>query len=196
MSGAYPSAYPVIQDWDEYTSGILPDICANGDGADMFRILVAPFRPINTSLAAAYAGAADIEDAEGPVIDLIGDSVGEYRQGLSDELYRRIVAGRLVASAGGVLRRKLYAGWVALTGSSSARMEEPGNSSVLLTAGVGFVPTEAWLLRAGSVVRALVGGGYQADASVTVPRTARFGSPMTPFGVGEFAYQLRIQRGT
>jgi dipeptidyl aminopeptidase/acylaminoacyl peptidase len=126
------------------------------------------------------------------VNDLHGDLVSEPRQGMTDQLYRRIIAGRYVARAGGVTRPRVYAGWAALTGSSSATMEE-FTGAVRLVAPVDFTPSDVWLSRAGAVVRDLMGGGYQATALVVTSTTSRFGDIATPWGVGRWAYQLRVQ---
>jgi hypothetical protein len=191
VSSIYPAGYPIVDDWNAYTAALLPDIAANGDGLAFFRILVDPMRLLDDEVARLFAGLVEIEDAEGPTLDLLGDQVGESRRGLSDTLYRRIIAGRRVARAGGVTRPRVYAGWAALTGSSSATMEELGTSSLRLVAPIDFTPTDIWLTRAGSVVRDLIGAGYEATALVTVSSTSRFADGATPWGVGQWAYQLR-----
>lgn len=191
MAGAYPSGYPEIADREAYTAALLPDIAANGDGAEFFAALVRPLLELDDEIAALYAGLVELEDAAGVVLDIHGDQVGEPRQGMSDLLYRRLIAGRYVARAGAVTRPRVYAGWSALTGSSAATMEELGGA-VRLVAPVDFQPTGVWLLRAGAVVRDLMGGSYQATALVTVPSTARFDDSITPWGVGRWAHQLRV----
>lgn len=188
----YPSDYPLIEDWDAYSALLLPDIAANGKGADFFRLLVDPLRAIDDEVALIYAGLVQLEDAAGAVLDLAGDQVNEPRQGLPDQLYRRIIAGRRVADAGGVTRPKVFAGWAALTGSADAVMNEPGVSSVELKAPVSFQPNDAWASRGGAVVRALMGAGYEATALVTTSTTAVFGELSTPFGTATFAHQLRV----
>lgn len=192
MSGEYPGGYPEIVDWDAYSASLLPDVAANGQGADFFRLLVEPLRVLDDRVSTLYAGIVEIEDASGPTLDLLGDYAGEPRQGLSDRLYRRIIAGRRVARSGGVTRPKVYAGWAALTGSSSARMEELGSASVRLSAAVDFTPSGVWLGRAASVVRDLIGTGYQATASVITPVSARYADPTTPWGVGLWAYEIPV----
>lgn len=148
---------------------------------------------LDDQAARLYAGILEIEDADEDILDLLGDMVGERRVGgMSSTLYRRLIAGRRVARAGGVTRARLYAGWRALTGSDAATMDEPGSGTVRLVAAVDYTPTDLWLTRAGSIVRDLVGAGYEASAMVVTPTSARFASPTSPWGVGRWAYQLRV----
>ncbi len=188
----YPAGYPTIDDWDAYVSQLLPDIAANGLGKSFYLTLVEPLRSLESDNAALYAGVVELNDASGQVLDLLGDFVNEPRQGLSDQLYRRIIAGRRVAKAGAVTRPKVAAGWRALTGDPSGRMDEIGNASIILSASVSFTPTDPWLSRAGRVVRDLVGAGYQVTAAVSTPGAGRWQDPTAPWNVGRWAYQLRV----
>lgn len=189
---SYPAGYPAIVDWEDYSRRLLPDLAAAGDGAAMSRRLTEPLRDIDDRLATLHAGLVEIEDAQGGTLDLLGDDVDEPRQGLSDLLYRRLIAGRRVARSGGTTRPQVYAGWVALSGSGEATAEELGASSVLLRAAIDFTPTSVWLVRAADVVRDLMGTGYQCTALLTTSSTAIYDDPGTPFGVGQWAYQLPV----
>lgn len=192
MSEEYPAGYPIVEDRDAYIAALLPDVAANGSGLAFFRTLVQPLLDIDDQIATLYAGLVELEDADGGTLDLHGDIVGEPRGGLSDTLYRRIIAGRYVARAGAVTRPRVYAGWAALSGSSNATMEELAGA-VRLVAPVSFTPSDIWLSRAGAVVRDLMGASYQATAIVTTSVSSRFDDVSTPWGVGRWAYQLRVQ---
>lgn len=190
--GEYPGGYPRIEDRTEYVQAILPDVAANGQGLAWAALLYDPVMDIDDQVALMYAGLLELEDAAGVVLDLAGDRVGESRGGLSDQEFRRIIAGRQVAELRGIGRRRAYAGWVALTGSDAATMEDLGMASARFVAPVGWEPSDIWLSRAGEVVRDLVAPGYEATALVTTTSTATFSTPSTPFGVGRWAYQLRV----
>ena len=189
MAGPYPNTYPIIEDWPAYAALMLPDIAANGKGAEFARILFDPLQQIDDQIALIYAGCLDINDAAGAVLDLLGDQVNEARGGLGDVEYRSVISGARVVAAGAITPRRVLAGWQSMT-SPSGTIAEPGYASVKLLAPIAWVPSDLWLTRAGAIVRKMIGAGYQVSAAVYLPTTAIFDqSPL--FDVGTFAYDLR-----
>lgn len=195
MSGpTYPNGYPNPQDWDGEAVGLLPDVAAVPPGADYFVHLVHPLVETDDRFALLYQSMVNLDDAAGDGLDLAGDQVFERRDGLNDSEYRRIIAGRRVAVLGGGTSPRLFAGWKALTESSTATLELPGSSSVRLAARVSFVPTLSWLVRAGSVVRDMVEAGVDVSATIYRSGSAIYGATTYPYGIGDYAWSIRVPR--
>lgn len=178
---------------DETAEGLLPHPAAAGDGLLYFQTLTRPLAELDGNASSIYAGRVDLEQAKGVVLDLIGDTFNEPRGGLEDHEYRRLIAGRRVAWAGAVTPPRVWAGWVALTDLRSGRLRNLGSASIQLEARVDWIPSSLFLDRAGRVVDALVGAGWEASALMAPPGTAHF-NEHPGFTVGTFAYQLRTGR--
>lgn len=191
MSDQYPNGYPVIADWAEYAGGKLPDLCARDGGGEWFAALTAPLGPIDDQNALIYAAVVEIADANGAMLDLLGDFVNEPRGGLSGDEYRRLIAARRVARAGGVGIRRVWQAWQVLTAPSVPEIVEPGPASLYLRARIDWTPTQIWLRRAASVMRDVVGAGVDTEATLYRGNTAIFDE--TPgFDLRTWAYQLPI----
>lgn len=186
MSIGYPVGYPPETD----VTSLLPDIAVS----PYFGPLVAPLQSLDDQVRSLYAGLADLSDAVGLTLDLAGDLVGEPRSGLRDDEYRRIIAGRRVARLGGVTPGRVAAGWVALTEPLEWRIEAPGSASVHLSARVAYVPADGWIVRASSVVRALLAVWVDAEAILYRSDTAIYDDPSTGYDIGTYAWSLRTQR--
>lgn len=193
MSG-YPLTYPLVSDWTALALGVLPDIAAESPGGDLFVHWTQPLRALDDRLALMYAGAVDLEDAAGWILDWLGSKEGERRNGLADDEYRRLIAGRRVANVSSGSYRSIAAGWRALTGSTVSTVEAEGSSSLFLLARVSYTPSAVWLSRAGRIVRTLIPGGVYATALIEREDTARFDDPIHGFDTGNWAYQLRVNR--
>lgn len=181
----YPGGYPIPANRDDEALSLVADVAA----IPYLTALVRPLGQIDDRVAALFSGLADLGDATGWVLDLAGDRVGEPRGGLSDNEYRRIIAGRRVAAVTGCTAPTVYAGWVALTESGEARLEQPGANTVLLTARVPYAPTTTWLQRAGLVVRDLVMAGVDVEATVYSAGTAVYDA-IPGYDVGTYAWSL------
>lgn len=189
---AYPYGYPVVSDWSAHVTALLPDVVAREGGAEWHAALLAPLGPLDDRLSDIYGGIAEIGDAAGPLLDLLGDYVGEPRGGLGDGDYRRLIAARRVARASGVDVRAVARAWAALTAPGTTTIREPGTSSLYLRAVVGWTPSGRWLARAAAVVRDTVAAGVDVEALIVRGDSAIFGqSP--GFAFRNFAYQLPVR---
>jgi hypothetical protein len=189
---AYPYGYPVIADWSAHVTALLPDVVAREGGAEWHAALMAPLGPLDDRLSEIYGGVAEIGDAAGSLLDLLGDQVGEQRGGLGDSDYRRLIAARRVARASGVDVRGVARAWAALTAPGTTEIREPGTSSLYLRATVGWTPSERWLVRAAAVVRDVVPAGVDVEALIVRGDSAIFGqSP--GFTFRNFAFQLPVR---
>lgn len=145
----------------------------------------------------AYQGDADVassnalDAAVGPLLDRRGAAVGEARGGLGDDEYRRIIAARQqTADVDGTVDAE-WALWLALTGvrPEDAAIRRYGPSGGLwLTARVVVAPTEAWRIRARSLlVDAL--GRRPLSAVLYTDQTMRWTS-LPGWSVGVWAITL------
>lgn len=192
MIELYPYDYPLPVDWDQSLRELLPDVAANRDGFGFARSLFRPLSTLDDAVAQLYAGMVEIGDASELGLTIAGDLVGEPPGGLTTEEYRRIIAGRRVAVYGAVTAPRVLAGWRAVTGSTEVHLYTLEPATVLLTARVTFLPTSTYLVRAGSVVRDLVGAGYSVSASLYRNDTAIYDHPSLGYDVGTYAYDLVI----
>lgn len=126
----------------------------------------------------------NIDVATGIALDILGGWVGELRLGLVDFDYRRIIAGRRVALAGGVTPAAVIRGWRAVTGDDEGLLfEQP--SEVFLVAEVSHVVDSAWLARASLTVRDMIGNGRALYGVVASPGAFRWG--VTSFDAAGFS---------
>lgn len=186
--------YPRPDDWSEFAIAKLPAVPARDVLGPAFAAGVQPMQAIDEDYGRLFDGMSDVEDAGGAVLDIMGDDVGEPRSGLSDWEYRRVVAGRRVASArnGAGTPARIWAGWIALTGAAAdqADYQELPPASVLLTARLSWLPTTMYLARAGRVAADLMAAGYEVNAIAYVSGSATYGN--TPgYGIGTYAATLR-----
>lgn len=186
----YPVSYPLIVDWPEYVQLQLPDVAAEGDGAAFAAAIFRPLAEIDSRVAGLYAGLVAIGDATDGTLDLLGDRVGELRQGLSNGEYRRIIAGRRVARFGAITAARVLAGWRAVTGAADARIVQPGASSIHLFARVTATPSGTYLVRAARVVRDLCDGSADVNATIYKSSSSIYGDAGTGYGVGAYAWSL------
>ena len=173
---------------------LLPDLAAAGDGLGYAQALLRPLGDIDSRLSELFGALVAPDDAAGPALDFLGDQVNEARGGLGDAEYRRIIAGRRVASSktGGVTAPRVMAGWQALTGSSELRLTRLPPYGIHLTARVSVAPTGTWLVRAVSVVKALVSAKCAVNATVYTGDSAIFDSLSLGYDVGLYAWDLPI----
>lgn len=183
-------SYP-YQDHATAAPLLLTGPCARGAGEAWFVALTQPLDDIDVAVGGLHDGLVDIEQAAGVALDLAGELEGEEREGLDDREFRRIVAGRRMAR-NAITAPRVWAGWLALTGSTTADMRVLAPASLYLTAQIPWVPTSTWLVRAGSVVRSLIGADAQANAVVYRSTSALF-DEVPGFDLGRFAYTLRVQ---
>lgn len=181
--------YP-LRSHEEAAAALLPGIAARGQGAAWFAAVFGDLGRLDEDVAGIYEALVDIEMATGPGLDIAGDQVGERRQGLADHEYRRIIAGRRIAQ-NAVVPRRVWAGWVALTGSDGGRLVNMPPASIALWGPITFAPTSAWLKRAGQVVSALTASGIYASAAVTPPGTAHF-DELPGYDAGLYAFDLPV----
>lgn len=181
----YPYGYPLPDDADEATQALVADVAAD----PYLTVLCRPLHALDERISILFAGLSDLTHASGATLDIAGDIEGEARGGLSDDEYRRLIAGRRVARAGGVTPAAVLRGWVALTEALDAELTEPGASSVHLIARVSYAPSSIWLRRARAVVRDLVGAGYDVSALVYRADTARYDTP-PGYDLGTYAWSL------
>lgn len=186
------AVYPTIADWDDYLLGLLPTPSGRGGGGDFALALWSPLATMEAQVGAVVQGLVDLDAAAGAVLDLAGARVGEYREGLSDTEYRRIIAGRRV-SVGSLGRASdVVAVAEALGGvPGEVRVGRIGTTGQALSVEmlVGFEPSGAYLARAGAVLRDAVDFAWDLEA---VARTASSliwdGSP--GWDLGTWSYLL------
>lgn len=189
MSADWPVGWPAF-DWPVRTQLLTPDVVAQGDGLVYVQTLVEPLWRMDERNAALFSALVDLDDAHGGALDLRGDGVGERRHGLRDAEYRAVIAGRLIAQAGGVIPSRVAAAWRALTRSDDVLVEPLAPCSVHLEALVREAPSDAWLLRAGRVLRAVVGADGYVSATVTTQASALYDDELMGYDVGAYAYDL------
>lgn len=117
-------------------------------------------------IVAGLTVALDPSLATGFELTQAGERVGEPRGGIaSDDLYRRIVLGRMSAMSGGGLAPGVVATWRALAGDPAQwevrRLPVAGDPAVACFAFVDALPDRQWLDRAGAVLRDSVADGVQ-----------------------------------
>ena len=190
MSGVWP-----YREHAPHVESLLPGPAANGDGLGYMVGATAGLYEIDDGLASIYEGSINLGLAAGYTLDLLGDRVRERRDGLDNHEYRRIIAGRRIARArrGAVTYPRVWAGWCALTGSTQGRMITLPPASVFLWSATDWVPSDTFLLRAGAVVDALMGAGYEADAVIAPPGTL-YVDDLPGVDDGLVGYQLRTGR--
>lgn len=160
------------QVFDTEVRRLLEGLPGRGEHTAYMLALTRQLERLDLDMSDVCRGLADVEDAAGPVLDIVGDILREPRGGLEDPGYRRILAGSRVAR-GTVSTARLWAGWVALTGGRGGSYDEHPPVSVSLSAQVSFTPTPEWVERAGAVVRRLIGASYQCNAVVYLPQSLR-----------------------
>lgn len=179
----YPSDYP-IEDWPALVVSLSPTIAVMPPGDSYLASSFGMVGLLDDGVAALYGGLNNLGDATSGVLDVCGDLVSEVRGGLTDSDYRRVIAGRRVASEGGgaVTSPRVYQGWVVVAAPViEARItQEPDGlvipyAGVTLSALVNWTPTSLWLARAGVVVSDLMGAGYDVTATVATPATCLYG---------------------
>lgn len=183
MAEVYPVGYPPELD----PAGLLPDVAARP--IDYLGTLLRPLVTLDDEVRLIYAGLTDLGDAVGDVLDLAGGVIGETRGGLSDDEYRRILAGRRAARSGGTTPARVLAGWIALTEGVDATAEAPGSSTVRLRARIDYAPTSLWLRRARGVVLDLIAAGLDLDATLYRAGTATYDG-VPGYDAGTYAWSL------
>ncbi len=193
MSG-YVDGFPLPTSWDDDALLLLPSVAATPPGDDYYLALVRPMQSTLDRYALLYAGQVDIGDAAGSGLDLAGDLAGEARGGLADDEYRRIIAGRRIATSGRVSPQRAAAAWRALTDDATATVKSPGLFSVHMRARVTSSPTGEFLIRAANVVKGLVPTAYDIEAVMYRSDSAVYDSATYGYGIGRYAWALRTRR--
>lgn len=134
-------------------------------------------------------GVRDLSLATGPTLDFLGAQVGEAREGLADDEYRRIIAGRRVALAGGVEPGAVLRCLRALSGGTEARLDDAGPGRLVGQARVSSPPSGTWLVRAQAVVGATVAAGVRWCVTFYTPSAAIF-DELPGFDAGVFGYDI------
>ena len=191
---SYPYGFPLPNTWESEALRILPDMAANPPGGDYFLALVKPLESILDRYALLYAGLVNLNDASGYTLDVAGDLVAEPREGLSDDEYRRIIAGRRVAEGGRVSPQRAAAGWRALTQTTDGTVNTVGDYSIHMAARVSFTPSGAFIVRGGAIVRALVPVGYDSEAIIYRSDSAIYDGATYTYDIGHYAWSLRTGR--
>jgi hypothetical protein len=144
---------------------------------------------LGDDLDALAVGIRDLSLASGPTLDYLGAQVGEGRDGLADDEYRRLIAGRRVALAGGVEAGAVLRCIRALSGGEEARIDDVGPGRLAGQARVSAPPSGPWLARAQSVVADTVAAGVRWVVTFYPPDGAIFdGSP--GFDAGVFGFDI------
>jgi hypothetical protein len=193
MSG-YPAGFPLPVSWDDDALLLLPSIAATPPGDSYWLGLVSPMQATLDRYALLYAGLVNLDDAAGSTLDVAGDLVSEARGGLVDSEYRRIIAGRRIAIGGRVSHQRAAAAWRALTQTTDGTVNSAGTFSIHMAARVTFSPSDAFIVRGGSVVRALIPAGYDAEAIIYRSDTALYDGVTYTYDVGRYAWALQTGR--
>ena len=138
-----------------------PAIAARGVGEDYILALMLPVKQIDIMVGWINAGVESIHEARGTTLDLLGDWVEEPRGGLTDAEYRRIIAGRRVALAGGGNLPAIYRALQAVSGDADPLLDEY-TLGLVMTADVTWVPSTAYLQRAETILRDTIFAGVEA----------------------------------
>jgi len=172
--------------YDDDALALLPDIAARPPAGDYFLALVRPIGAIIDRYALLLGGLIDISIASGGTLDAAGLLVYEARGALTDDEYRRIIAGRRVALAGG----DLLAGWQALTDAVDVELDVTGPAVVDLLGRVAYVPGDIFVQRAASVLRALRPGGVAISATLYRADSAIYDDAAMGYDVGDYAWSI------
>jgi hypothetical protein len=117
-----------------------------------------------------------------------GERVGEPRGGITDDnLYRRIVLGRMAAISGGQRWAGVWACWLALSGADprDARMTRsavPGHPAVHLEGLVSSLPDDVWIARARAVLQDAVAVGVEVSGVLYLSDAFTLGPSFTGLG--------------
>ena len=189
------AVYPGITDWDALVRSWLPAPAAIGDSEVFAQALCWPWSIIEQGIEALAVGLADLDAADGWVVDVAGARVDEPRGGLSDTEYRRIVSGRRIAAGSLGTARHVWAVLVALAGDDSGAIvtlqaDTSGVTGVSMWARVSFTPSASYLLRAGAVLRDALPLSAEGGATLATAETCIFDAGT--FDAGEFGYDLPV----
>jgi len=116
-----------------------------------------PFSEVELTIAGLTL-ALDPTIATGFQLTQAGERVGEPRGGINDDdLYRRLVLGRISAMNGGGTWRGIVQCWRALAGNPNQwvarRVPVAGDPCIALFALVDFLPDRNWIARASAILR-------------------------------------------
>lgn len=150
------------------SESLLPGIAARGAATDYTGALWAPLYTLDGRAAAIEAGVLDLDDAEAEVLDLLGDWATEPRQGMGDDDYRRLIAGRRVALAGTVTPGAVWRGWSTMTELTEGVLSETPSEAILV-AEVDYLPTDGWVQRVGLIVDDLIPAGVAVYGLIVQP---------------------------
>ncbi len=150
-----------------------PAIAARGVGEDYILALMLPVKEIDIMVGWINAGVESIHEARGTTLDLLGDWVEEPRGGLTDAEYRRIIAGRRVALAGGGNLPAVYRCLQALSGDDDPLLDEY-TLGLYMSANVDWAPSTAYIQRARAVMRDTVLAGVEWYAVFAPPNYFTF----------------------
>lgn len=166
---------------------LLGPIVDRGMGRRYFLALAAPFLALLADADALASATEDIGLASGKALDWLGAQVGERRAGLSDEEYRRVIAGRRVAIGGGVSAVTMRRALVALSGQDDAETRVTGAGRMLLVMRVSATPSQAYLRRCADIIASMVPAGRAWALTVGWPGVAEH-NELPGFGGGIYGW--------
>jgi len=137
-----------------------------GDNTDVITAgALGPFSEVELTLAGLTL-ALDPNIATGFQLTQAGERVGEPRGGIEDDdLYRRLVLGRISAMNGGGTWRGIVQCWKALAGVAGTdlwaarRLPVTGDPCIAVFARVDFLPDANWIARAHVILHDAVAVG-------------------------------------
>ena len=175
--------WPSIPDTGARTSAIAPSVLRGPRGAAWLAVLTDPYDRIEGLAEDMGRALLDVEEAAGDLLDLVGRAYSYDRAGLPDYLYRRLLAGWIVArpwaARGAPDWETLDAAWRALVGPGATEISVervgivapvPG---VAASAVVDFWPTDDFVQRAGRIFGRLVTPGVEWSVTLAPPGALR-----------------------